>query len=59
MLILTRKKGQQIVMGPNAEIKLVVLEIRGKQVKIGIEAPMDLDVHRAEVYLDILKSRKK
>ena len=53
MLILTRKKGQCIMMGPNAEIKVAVLDIRGGQVKIGIEAPRDLDVHRAEIYLEI------
>ena len=59
MLILTRKPGQQIFMGPNAEVKFVVLGVRGKQVKLGIEAPGQLEVHRAEVYLEIQAHGKK
>lgn len=48
MLILTRKPGETITIGH--EIKVVVLDIKGRQVKIGIEAPTHIPVHRMEVY---------
>ena len=48
MLVLTRKIDQSIIIGDN--IKLIVVEIRGDQVKIGIEEPRDVTVHREEVY---------
>ena len=51
MLVLTRKAGESIVIGD--EIKLVVLEIKGRQVKLGIEAPAHVAVHRMEVYQKI------
>ena len=51
MLVLTRKAGESIVIGD--EIKLVVLEIKGRQVKLGIEAPAHVAVHRLEVYQKI------
>jgi carbon storage regulator len=48
MLILTRKLGESITIGD--EIKITFLEITGKQLRIGIEAPKNVSVHRAEVY---------
>jgi carbon storage regulator len=48
MLVLTRKVNQSIVIGDNVEI--VVLEVRGEQVRIGIKAPKNVSVHRKEVY---------
>ena len=48
MLILTRKLGETIRIGN--EIKITVLEARGKQIRIGIDAPPDVTVHREEVY---------
>ncbi len=48
MLILTRKSGEGIRIGD--EIKVVLLEIKGNQVRIGIEAPQYIQVHRDEVY---------
>ncbi len=48
MLILTRKVGESIMIGESVEIK--VLGIRAGQIKIGIEAPRDLEVHREEIY---------
>lgn len=48
MLVLTRKSGDGIRIGDG--ILVTVLEVRGKQVKIGITAPQDLSVHRDEVY---------
>ena len=47
MLILTRKIGESILVGDN--IKLVVLEIRGRQIRLGIEAPSDIVVLREEI----------
>jgi carbon storage regulator len=48
MLILTRKLGQAIRIGN--EIKITVSGIKGKQIRLGIEAPEDMAVHREEVY---------
>ena len=48
MLILTRKVGESIMIGESVEVK--VLGIRAGQIKIGIEAPKDLKVHREEIY---------
>jgi len=51
VLILTRKLGERITIGD--DIVLSILEIHGKQVKIGIEAPREMPVHREEVYQKI------
>lgn len=48
MLVLSRKKGEEIVIGDDIVITLV--QIRGDQVRIGIAAPKDVSVHRREVY---------
>ena len=48
MLILTRKLGESIAIGD--DIKITFLEMTGKQLRIGIEAPRTVSVHRAEVY---------
>lgn len=48
MLILTRKIGELIMIGDSIMVK--VLGVRSGQVKIGIEAPKDLPVHRHEIY---------
>lgn len=48
MLILSRKKDESIVI--NDEITIVVVEIRGDKVRLGVEAPRDVPVHRREVY---------
>lgn len=48
MLILTRKVGESIMIGDSVEVK--VLGLRAGQIKIGIEAPKDLKVHREEIY---------
>ena len=48
MLVLSRKSGQCIVIGDN--IKICVLEMKGKQVRLGIEAPSKYSVHREELY---------
>jgi carbon storage regulator len=48
MLILTRKLGEKITIGDDITITLV--EIKGTQVKLGIEAPKRIEIHRQEVY---------
>lgn len=48
MLILTRKLGEGIVIGPDVVVR--VIEIKGGQVKLGIDAPHETSVHREEVY---------
>ncbi len=48
MLVLTRKAGESIVIG--SDIRVTVLEMQGRQIRIGIEAPSDVSVHRGEVY---------
>ena len=56
MLALTRKKGESLVVNNNIEI--IVLEIRGDQIKIGISAPKNVPVYRKEVYLQIQKENE-
>ena len=48
MLILTRKIGESLVIGDN--VKVVVLGVNGCQVKIGVDAPREVSVHREEIY---------
>jgi len=48
MLVLARKAGEAIQIGDG--ITVYVVEIRGRQVRLGIEAPANLPVHRSEVY---------
>jgi len=48
MLVLSRKKDEKIVIGDS--ITLMVIEIRGDKVRLGIEAPRDVTVHREEIY---------
>lgn len=48
MLVVSRKKNESIVI--NNDITVVVVEIRGDKVRLGIEAPQEVPVHRREVY---------
>ena len=50
MLVLSRKKNESFVIGHNAEIEIVVVEIQGHKVKFGIQCPKEIPVHRREVY---------
>ena len=56
MLALTRKKGEALVINNNIEI--TILEIRGDQIKIGIQAPKEVPIYRKEVYLQIQKENE-
>ena len=51
MLTLTRRVGEIIRIGD--DIRIVVREVKGKQVRIGIEAPSSVPIHREEIYLKI------
>ena len=57
MLALTRKKGESLVVNNNIEI--TVLEIRGDQIKIGIQAPKEVPTYRKEVYVQIQKENEE
>lgn len=54
MLVLSRKKNESIVI--NDDISIVVVEIRGDKVRLGVEAPKEVPVHRREVYEAIKRS---
>ena len=56
MLALSRKKNEALVI--NNDIEITVLEIKGEQVKIGINAPKDVPIYRKEVYLQIQKANE-
>jgi carbon storage regulator len=55
MLILTRRMGETLMIG--AEVTVTVLGIKGNQVRLGINAPKDVTVHREEIY-DRVQSEK-
>ena len=57
MLILTRKSGESITIGD--DVKITVVEVKGKQVRIGIDAPRSYMIHREEVYLNIQEENRR
>ncbi len=57
MLVLSRQKDQIIMIGDN--IQITVVDIRGDKVRLGVQAPSDIPVHRKEVYEAIQKERKE
>lgn len=56
MLILTRRISESIIIGD--DVKITVLGVKGNQVRLGIDAPKDLSVHREEIY-ERIKHEKK
>ena len=56
MLVLTRKKGQKIVIGDNIEI--VILDNDFNNIKIGVNAPRNVSVQREEVYVEIKRANE-
>ena len=57
MLVLTRKLGETIVIGDDIVIKVV--DIHGKQIRLGIEAPTEIKIFRGEIYERIQEENKK
>ena len=55
MLILTRRSGEAVIVGDN--VRIAVLDIRGNQVRLGVEAPREVSVHREEVYRRIVEEQ--
>ncbi|NNJ24958.1 carbon storage regulator CsrA [Alienimonas chondri] len=55
MLVLSRKKDEKIMIGD--DVTLMVIEIRGDKVRLGIDAPKDVSVHREEVFIAIRRER--
>ncbi len=51
MLVLTRRLGEAITIGDN--IRIVIVDISGHQVKLGIDAPKDVEIYREELYVKI------
>jgi carbon storage regulator len=56
MLVLSRKKDERIIIGD--QITVMVIEIRGDKVRLGIDAPKEVTVHREEVYEAIRKEQQ-
>jgi carbon storage regulator len=57
MLVLSRKKNESIII--NNDITIVVVEIRGDKVRLGVEAPKEVPVHRREVYEAIKRNESE
>ena len=56
MLVLSRKKDEKIIIGD--KITIMVIEIRGDKVRLGIDAPKDVTVHREEIYQAIKREQQ-
>jgi len=57
VLILSRRKGESIVIGDNIEI--CVIDVQGETIKIGIDAPRTVSVHRKEIYNEIENANRE
>ncbi len=57
MLALTRKKDQALIINNNIEIK--ILDIKGDQIKLGVQAPHEVSVYRKEIYQQIQEANKE
>ncbi|MDC0357658.1 carbon storage regulator CsrA [Oligoflexia bacterium] len=57
MLILTRKPGESVYIGD--DVKITIVEIKGHQIRVGIDAPRELRIYREEIYLQILEENKQ
>jgi len=57
MLILTRKVGEKLIIGD--DIVVTILGVNGGQIRIGVDAPKDIEVHREEIWKRIKEERKR
>jgi carbon storage regulator len=57
MLILTRRIGETLMIGN--DITVTVVGVKGNQIRLGIQAPKDVAVHREEIYVRVLEEKKK
>lgn len=57
MLILSRRTGEALTIGD--DVKVIILGIKGNQVRVGVEAPKDVEVHREEIYLKIQEKKEE
>lgn len=58
MLILTRKVGESITIG-DGSVTVSVMDIKGRQVRLGIEAPAEMPIHRMEIFLKIKEANEQ
>jgi|TARA_R110002074_G_scaffold74499_4_gene170711 carbon storage regulator len=56
MLILTRRIGETLIIGD--DVSVTVLGVKGNQVRLGVDAPKDISVHREEIYDRILEEKE-
>ncbi len=59
MLVLTRRKGESIIVGIDGGVEIEIIELRGDRVRIGITAPPEIAVHRREVYEAIQRQQNR
>jgi carbon storage regulator len=59
MLILTRRIGETITVGNDGNVKFTVLDVNRRQVKIGIDAPREIAIHRDEIFQKILSNKSQ
>lgn len=56
MLVLSRRKGESVIIG--GEVTVTVVEVRGDQIRLGIDAPRNVKVYREEVYRQVLEENE-
>ncbi len=57
MLVLSRKKGERIIIGENIEV--TIIDIQGDVIKLGIDAPKEVSIYRQELWLEIKKANEE
>lgn len=57
MLVLTRKQGESVIIGDN--IKVTILQVQGSNIRVGIEAPSEISVHREEIFNKIQEGKNE